>query len=464
MRALADGMERATGHGVPVPPCDVTFYGDLFLPPPKDGVKGSGQDAVPGLAGLRDAEVADLVSAASEVLAEDELAVASMAAAKGYTADRHRITGDRARDRRRRLRKSAALALLVTLSDPDFLARYAAGVAHVPADLRPRPGAVDVAVLATGKLPHEVLVQICDALDIPRSPTAGSVPSMEDLRVEWWSWLATRQEPVTIVVDALDEAPHPRTLLAEVLAQLNPPDTGQPRIRLVVGVRSPVATTTRAPAPQCVRQPGTGRSWTSPSRRCAWSGCGWTNRRGGSPTTSPATPPSCSRPRARRTQQPATSGPPSGRGARGPGRQVLPGRPDRGDIPSRIVGTLSRPATRRGRPRWPTAYSGCSATACTHPGQPGRPAQSRPPAACRRLRLRPRAALAADLAAGGRRGRRRLRADLRRRRHRLAARLPAGRLLVTDREDDITVYRLFHDALRTTLRERWAALLASPQT
>jgi hypothetical protein len=31
--------------------------------------------------------------------------------------------------------------------------------------------------------------------------------------------------------------------------------------------------------------------------------------------------------------------------------------------------------------------------------------------------------------------------------------------LVTDREDDTTVYRLFHDALRSTLRERWHELL-----
>jgi hypothetical protein len=84
-RALADGMERATGHRVPVPPCDVAFYGDLFLPPTKDGAKGGDRDSVPGLADLAAAEVADLVSAASEVLAEDELAAAATVAAKGYT-------------------------------------------------------------------------------------------------------------------------------------------------------------------------------------------------------------------------------------------------------------------------------------------------------------------------------------------------------------------------------------------
>ena len=39
-----------------------------------------------------------------------------------------------------------------------------------------------------------------------------------------------------------------------------------------------------------------------------------------------------------------------------------------------------------------------------------------------------------------------------------------GAYLVTDREDDITVYRLFHDDLRTTLRERWLDLLEEPAT
>jgi hypothetical protein len=135
--------------------------------------------------------------------------------------------------------KSAALARLVTLSDPDFLARYGAELAGIPANLRPRAGAVDVAVLATGKLPHEVLAQLCDALDVPRPKTASSVPRLEELRAAWWSWLRTRQELVTIVVDALDEAPHPRTLLAEVLAQLDSPGAEQPRVRLLVGVRSP---------------------------------------------------------------------------------------------------------------------------------------------------------------------------------------------------------------------------------
>lgn len=39
---------------------------------------------------------------------------------------------------------------------------------------------------------------------------------------------------------------------------------------------------------------------------------------------------------------------------------------------------------------------------------------------------------------------------------------PMAAYLATDREDDTTVYRLFHDTLRATLRERWHDLLKDP--
>jgi hypothetical protein len=41
-------------------------------------------------------------------------------------------------------------------------------------------------------------------------------------------------------------------------------------------------------------------------------------------------------------------------------------------------------------------------------------------------------------------------------------RSPIGGYLVTDREDDITVYRLFHDDLRAIMRDRWRELLTPP--
>lgn len=138
--------------------------------------------------------------------------------------------------------KSAVLARLVTLSDPGFCARYADVVERIPADLRPDPGAIDVAVLATGKVPHEVMGQIYEAVTGSRPPTSSAVPTLDELRTAWWSWLETHDATITIVVDALDEAKNPDTLLTEVLAQLNPPDPARRRVRLIAGVRSPGGT------------------------------------------------------------------------------------------------------------------------------------------------------------------------------------------------------------------------------
>jgi hypothetical protein len=134
--------------------------------------------------------------------------------------------------------KSAVIARLVTLSDPDFCARYAALVDAIAPDLRPPLGVIDAAVLATGKVPHEVLAQIYEAIIGDRPTGSSAVPSLDELRNAWWAWLGTHDRAVTIVVDALDEADNPHKLLTEVLAQLTPP--GQPgRVRLIVGVRSP---------------------------------------------------------------------------------------------------------------------------------------------------------------------------------------------------------------------------------
>ncbi|WP_329127406.1 ATP-binding protein [Streptomyces sp. NBC_01465] len=132
--------------------------------------------------------------------------------------------------------KSAVLARLVTLSDAAFRARYGEYLDEVPEDLQPDEGAVDVAVLATGKTAHEVIAQLCAALDVPTPRTSGATPSLDEWITAWQHWLAARGMPVTIVVDALDEADDPLTLLRTVLAHL---DSGRERIRLIIGVRSP---------------------------------------------------------------------------------------------------------------------------------------------------------------------------------------------------------------------------------
>jgi hypothetical protein len=76
--ALADGLERSSGHRVPVPPLDVAFYGDLFLSGPADAE--TGKDAAAGDEALWDtmtaAAISHVISAAGEILSGEELAAA----------------------------------------------------------------------------------------------------------------------------------------------------------------------------------------------------------------------------------------------------------------------------------------------------------------------------------------------------------------------------------------------------
>jgi hypothetical protein len=138
--------------------------------------------------------------------------------------------------------KSAVLARLVTLSDPAFVDRHRARVEQIDPDLRPAPGAVDAAVLATGKTAADVLGQLCAAFDVPRVPrdaADAALPGFEPLLQDWHAWLAGRPAPVTVVVDALDEATDPTAMLTGLLERLDPHTGGGRRLRLLVGVRSP---------------------------------------------------------------------------------------------------------------------------------------------------------------------------------------------------------------------------------
>ncbi|MFG2042166.1 AAA family ATPase [Dactylosporangium sp. NPDC048998] len=144
--------------------------------------------------------------------------------------------------------KSAALARLVTLSDTRFVDQHRDELHDVPDELRPPAGAVDVAVLATGKLHTQVLAQICTALHVPPPATAHAEPTDTERLDAWHHWLTTHQRPLTIVVDALDEATHPHDLLHNVLAKLEP-DPTHPHIRLLIGVRSHAAGSRPEPQP-----------------------------------------------------------------------------------------------------------------------------------------------------------------------------------------------------------------------
>jgi hypothetical protein len=131
--------------------------------------------------------------------------------------------------------KSAVLARLVTLSDPVFRATYATEVALIPDDLTPPKESVDVAVLATGKNATDIFAQICRATDA--LPGEGAGPALPQSQQAWANWISDRRDPVTIVIDALDEATDPTEVLSECLQHLCR-GVAATKVRLLVGVRS----------------------------------------------------------------------------------------------------------------------------------------------------------------------------------------------------------------------------------
>lgn len=347
--------------------------------------------------------------------------------------------------------KSAVLARLVTLTDPAFLSEHADRITDIPDDLRPRPGAVDVAVVATGKLHTQVLAQICHALGVtaPASgPELGEQPWLDALH----TWLHTCDRPVTIVVDAFDEADSPITLLSKVLTQLDP---DQRHVRLLIGVRS---TGTSSGQPHTSNQADLADLAAGPgSRRIAVDTDPWWQQQDlidytasiltnldnspyrDAPDRTATTAHSIGTHAGRSfllaqiaatslAEQPATSDPGSWRNALDQGitgvfsqdlHQSLPDPDQR----YRAVILLRAAAFARG------------------PGIPWR-------------YIWPRIARAVD------------------EQHHdygdtdvawlLNSRL--GGYLITDRSDDTSVYRLFHDLLRDTLRTRWRELLQPPRT
>ncbi|MEU6323679.1 AAA family ATPase [Streptomyces sp. NPDC047009] len=133
--------------------------------------------------------------------------------------------------------KSALLARLVTLSDPLFVARFADMVDAVPAPLRPRRGAVDAAVLARGKSSLALIEHLLAAFGVV---AVGGEPPLQVL-LDWVAAAcADAPEPVTIVVDGLDEAQEPTACLSDVIAPLARVRAagGEPAVRLVLGMRS----------------------------------------------------------------------------------------------------------------------------------------------------------------------------------------------------------------------------------
>jgi len=144
--------------------------------------------------------------------------------------------------------KSALLARTVTLSDTRFRAdeTYRALVAEIPEELQIPEGSVDAAVLARNTDPDELARVLCEALgDTPgRSapPRAGGYESrhLARLRSLVQSTARQRGEPLTLVVDGIDEARNPTRTITDLLrplADLRMPDE-RPAVRLLLGIRS----------------------------------------------------------------------------------------------------------------------------------------------------------------------------------------------------------------------------------
>ena len=94
---------------------------------------------------------------------------------------------------------------------------------------------MDIAVLATGKTSEQIAQQIGGALGI-EAPRPGTRPMLESWVEAVVLAISAAGQPLTIVVDALDEATDPGGVVMTVLERLSARDRGN--LRLLVGVRS----------------------------------------------------------------------------------------------------------------------------------------------------------------------------------------------------------------------------------
>jgi WD40 repeat protein len=132
--------------------------------------------------------------------------------------------------------KSTALSRLVTLSDPTFREQYPAYLTGVPGDMLPELNSVDVAVSARELSPRQVVAQICHHLGLRLKAGSWRDPVKAN-RDALSGYLTGRRVPTTIVLDAFDEAKGRAALVDEVLDPLR--QENPERLCLLVGVRSP---------------------------------------------------------------------------------------------------------------------------------------------------------------------------------------------------------------------------------
>ncbi|MFE7277592.1 AAA family ATPase [Streptomyces sp. NPDC057623] len=102
-----------------------------------------------------------------------------------------------------------------------------------------RPRRVDAFVDAAGLSGTELMARIFEALDIASPAGPGVSSSPQEWLDAWAHWYESQPEPVTVVVDALDEAAAPDSLLQDLLVRLEPPRARRRRLRLIIAMRSP---------------------------------------------------------------------------------------------------------------------------------------------------------------------------------------------------------------------------------
>ena len=124
--------------------------------------------------------------------------------------------------------KSAALRRLVAFSDAGFRAAHDETVRDARPGTLPGVGGVNIAAVATGRTSLDLVDQLSRAFGVQQPPDASLAA-----RVERLTGMLTSRDSTTVVIDALDEAPDSRSLVAEVLKPL----TESGRMRLIVGVR-----------------------------------------------------------------------------------------------------------------------------------------------------------------------------------------------------------------------------------
>ncbi|MGX1471212.1 UNVERIFIED_CONTAM: hypothetical protein RKD50_000020 [Streptomyces canus] len=135
--------------------------------------------------------------------------------------------------------KSALLARLVTLSDPRFCndPTYRPYLQEIPEELRVTTGAIDAAVLARNTDPQELHAALYQALTGQSAPTDENTSDL--LHQHAHTVLTRTNQPLTVVVDGIDEAKNPRRVITDVLRPLaGLRSRGRPAVRLILGIRS----------------------------------------------------------------------------------------------------------------------------------------------------------------------------------------------------------------------------------